>query len=161
MIENVFGIVNISKNYFLTLQQFEFAVKHILDTKYNIDPNFLEIRINYIQDETVLVFDSKKRNDIFKKIIDEDFSFRNEGKVKTVLISDIFSNKSVSEKVIYNKLSNSRVEGINFTVRDNEKYLYSDVQNMKILDCPQIQRINSQIEVLNEKKIEVIKNNKR
>lgn len=161
MIENIFGIVNVSKNYFLTLQQFDFAIKHVLDTKYGIEPSLLEIRIDYIQDEIVLVFNEESRNDIFRKLIGDAFSFNNVKKAKTKLLRDIFGDNFIFEKVVYNKLFNSRVDGITFTVKDNEKYNEFEIQNMDILDCPQIEKLNAQIRVLNEKKISIIRNNKR
>lgn len=161
MIENIFGIVNISKNYFLTKQQFEFAVKYVLDTKYDIEPSFLEIRIDYIQDEVVLVFKEEHKDDIFRKVIGDKFSFNNVKRVKNKLLKDIFGDNFISEKVIYNKLFNTRVDGITFTVGDNERYCETYTQNMGIVDSPQIERINAQINVLREKKIDIIRNNKR
>lgn len=161
MIESVFGIVHSSKSYFLTLQQFEFAVKYILDTKYGIDPSLFEMRINYIQDETVFVFNEKHRHEIFEKIINKSFSFRNESFLKSKIISCIFGSESVSEKVIYSELSNSRIKGIIFTIKENQEYLESYAQGMQIINCPHIDKINAQIRVLNEKKIDIIRNNKR
>lgn len=161
MIESVFGILSMSKNYFLTKQQFEFAVKYVLDTKYDIEPGLLEVRIDYIQNKIVLVFNEEDRDSIFQKIINMPFSFRNERKVKEKLLKDIFGEGFILEKVVYNELANSKVEGITFSVKENEKYFESKTQNMEIADRPQVEKINAQIRILTDKKIDVIRNNKR
>lgn len=161
MIENIFGIVNISKNYFLTKHQFEFAVKYVLDTKYDIEPSFLEVRIDYIQNEVVLVFKEEYADEIFIKIIGDKFSFNNVKRVKNKLLKDIFGDNFLSEKVVYNNLYNTMVSGITFTVGDDQRYCETYTQDMVIIDSPQVERINAQIKVLREKKMDVIRNNKR
>lgn len=158
LIENVFGIVSSSKNYLLTLEQFDFIVKHILETKYNVDSNFLEIRIDYIQNETVLVFSEENRDDVSMKIIGDKFTFSNEKKIKKKILTDIFSDKLIYERVIYNELRSSRIKVIEFTVKENIEPLS---QNIQIINSSNLDKINSQIKVLTEKKIEIIRNNKR
>lgn len=161
MIENIFGIVHSSKNYYLAWQEFDFIVKYILDTKYNINPSDFELRINTINDVTVFFFNENKRNDASLKIINEPYSYSKEYKIKNKILEDIFCTKSVIDEVIYEGPFDNKISKIKFIVKEDFENNDFTPMPIQILEDPQIERLNKQIKVLNQKKIQLIKNNKR
>lgn len=161
MIESVFGVLHSSKNYYLDLQELDFIVKYVLDIKYNINPNDFELRINSINDVTVFFFKEYNRDDIFIKIINEPYSYSNENKVKKKILEDIFYTKSVIDEVIYEGPFDNRVSRIRFTIiEDFDENNYTPMV-VQILNNPQIDILNKQIEILNKKKLQIIKSSKR
>ena len=158
MVESFFGITHSAIEYYLTISQFEFIVKFIMENKYGINKDYIDIRIDSINDETVFVFNNNYKDDIFIKIIRKPYSYKNEKEVKRAILFEMFQSNNINEKVIYKEAMNFKAKGITFTIKNE---VYDNNNAIRIINDPQIDRINAQIDVLHNKKIEIIQSNKR
>lgn len=158
MIESVFGILQSAVEYSVKVNQFEYALKYILKNKFDLNPECLSVRINTINNETVLKFDKAYEDEVSLRLTNKPYSYSNEKNIKKRLLLELFNSNDVSEEVIYNNLAQYRPVLIKFKIASDNTISQEKRSSGRNI---QIERINAQIKILNEKKFEIINNLKR
>lgn len=158
MIESVFGILQSAVEYSMKVNQFEYAIKYILENNFNLNPECLSVRIDTINNETVLKFDKKYEDEVSLRVTNKPYSYSNEKNIKKRLLFELFNSNNVSEEVIYNNLAQYRPVSIKFKIA-SDNIVSQDRRSLG--KNKQIERINTQINILNEKKLQIINSLKR
>lgn len=153
MIESVFGVMHSAIEYSVKLDEFRLMIDYILKEKFGVKFNSFSLRVDSINHVTVLTFEDKYKDEISLKTTGKKYSYSNERNIKKRLLKELFDSDNVSEKIIYNNIAQHKAIGVQFKVEKSE--FGSQKAKVRIRNSA-IDMINAQINVLNEKKKQII-----
>lgn len=158
MIENVFGITYSGVEYRVTVKQFQFMVKYILEEIFNLKEKCIDVKINSINNETIFDICSENKNEIATILTGEEFNSRTGHKIKSVILNTIFNSSNISEEVIYKPGFHYKAKEIKFIVQNQhfKENLHNDVIKDDVLN-----KTIMQIKALNLKKESIIEKHKK
>lgn len=153
MIENVFGITYSGIEYRVSLKQFKFMVKYVLEEIFNLKEKCIDIKINSINNETIFDICSENKNEIAIILTGEEFNAKTGVKIKGIILNAIFNSSNISEEIIYESGFHYKVKEIKFVVQNQH---FKENLHNNIIKDDVLNKTIMQINVLTLKKESII-----
>lgn len=155
VIEGILKIPSTAIEYSLDIKSFEKAVKHVVKEILMLDETkFTVKRINTIDYVTIIDISEDYKDTVCESLFKKKYNFDCDKEIKKIIIKNIFGDFHIEEKVSLISPYNSSEYIATFKVCRKIELNYNKNNNDNRL---KIELINKQIDVLEDKKIGLMK----